>query len=400
MELQRNYQPISNVTASKVSAGAFFKMLAIAADAFDRPSETFIRAHVKDIAPSHTVLLSREPAPSVYLGCQVLSGLNTITPSKKPITRLKNGLRFRWRRYVDPALRGSDEIQVLSFLQKQRVRVVLAEFGPTGNWLRVICNRANIPLYVFFHGYDVTTRPKQAPFRRFYRRLFRDIAGAIVPSKFLSERLISLGCSKEKIHICPNGVELSAFSESKRKKGTILAVGRLVEKKAPHLTIRAFAKAHRYHPDSVLHIIGDGPLWDRCIKEIDRLVLNGRVHLHGAQNPDFVRQKLREAEIFVQHSITAKDGDMESFGVSLIEAMASFVPVVATNHNGFSDTVSNGNTGILVDEHDIDSMADAISALLSDPIRAAKMGRSGRRRVETEFTNQRVAARMREIMGI
>jgi glycosyltransferase involved in cell wall biosynthesis len=89
---------------------------------------------------------------------------------------------------------------------------------------------------------------------------------------------------------------------------------------------------------------------------------------------------------------------MESFGVSLIESMASSVPVVATDHNGFSETVIHGETGYLVAEHDVEGMAAAILALLDDPDQATRMGRAGRVRVEEHFTNERAAARLREIM--
>jgi len=358
-------------------------MLAIAANSFDAPSETFIRAHARHIAPGHTVFLCREAGGVADLGFPLLSDV-----------------RAPWWHYFDPALRGAAERRVRAFLKRHGVQSVLAEYGPTGSLLRVACKRACVPLYVHFHGYDATKLPRKASVRRHYRALFRDSAGIVVPSEFLAGRLRTLGCPDDKLHVSPNGIDRDIFSKSLRCAGHILAVGRLVEKKAPNLTIQAFAKVRKHRPDCTLDMIGDGPLWQACVDEIAKHDLADSVRLHGAQGNDFVRQLLGKAELFVQHSITASDGDMESFGVSLVEAMASSVPVVATDHNGFAETVSDGETGLLVAERDVEGMAEAMIALLADPPRAKAMGRAGRARVEALFTHDRTAARLREIMGL
>ena len=314
--------------------------------------------------------------------------------------RVVNGLRFRRERFLDPALRGENEARVRGFLLRHGVQAVLAEYGPNGAQLRLACKRAGIPLFVHFHGFDATKLARDIHWRRHYRRLFHDVAGVIAPSEFLVERLRDLGCPDGKLSVSPNGIDLSNFRKTARENGRILAVGRLVEKKAPHLTIQAFAEVYRARPDCTLDVVGDGPLRETCIAEINRLGLGDSVRLHGAQAPEFVRDLMSRAELFVQHSVTAQDGDMESFGISLTEAMACSVAVVTTDHNGFSETVVAGETGLLVAEHDVEGMARAILTLLEDPERADAMGRAGRARVEAHFTHEKTAARLREIMGL
>ena len=375
-------------------------MLAIAANNFDQPSETFIREHVRNIAPGRTVLLCQDDGGATEFGCPVLSDVQALAKPRGAIERIANGLRYRWWRYFDPALRGSNEARVRTFLQRHGVTSVLAEFGNNGCLLRAACKRAEIPLYVHFHGADATKVQRGSSRARHYRRLFRDASGIIVPSHFLAGRLLALGCPDSKLHVSPNGIDLAMFSETARVAGQFLAVGRLVEKKAPQLTIRAFAKVRKHRSDCTLDMVGDGPLWQACVDEIAHHDLTDCVRLHGVQGSDFVWGLLGKAEIFVQHSITAANGDMESFGVSLVEAMASSIPVVATDHNGFSETVSNGETGLLVAEHDVDGMADAMIALLEDRLLAETMGHAGRTRVKERFTNDRTAARLREIMGM
>jgi glycosyltransferase involved in cell wall biosynthesis len=266
--------------------------------------------------------------------------------------------------------------------------------------MRLTCKRAQIPLYVHFHGSDATKVARKRRWRRHYRQLFRDATGIIVPSSFLADRLHKLGCPEDKLHVSPHGIDPNSFEESTREKGRLIAIGRLVEKKAPHLTIRAFAAVRRQRPDCTLDIVGDGPLHAVCMEEINRLGLGECVRLHGAQSPEYVKDLLKRAALFVQHSVTAHDGDMESFGISLIEAMASGIPVVTTDHNGFSETVIYGETGYLVKEHDVEGMAAVILSLLGDPDKEIRMGRAGRARVEEAFTNERAAARLREIMSL
>lgn len=375
-------------------------MLALAAPSFNQPSETFIRAHMATIAPGKTILLCEDERGTEALGCPVLSRLERYPRPRNLPERIINGIRFRWRHRVDPALGGQAEQRVRDYLLDYRPRAVLAEFGPTACRLRRACIRANVPLYAHFHGYDATMLGRDAAWRRHYRKLFDDAAGVIVPSRFLAERLRGLGCPDDRLHVSPNGIDPSTCLPSSREPGLVVAVGRLVEKKAPHLTIRAFAAVTQRLPDTQLTMVGDGPLRDLCEAEIAKHGIAEKVHLLGVQPSETVRALLSRAQLFVQHSVEARCGDMESFGVSLIEAMASQVPVVTTRHNGFVDTVADGETGMLVDEHDVEGMADAMEALLSDPDRAARMGEAGRARVEAHFTHDRTAQRLRDIMGL
>jgi len=174
---------------------------------------------------------------------------------------------------------------------------------------------------------------------------------------------------------------------------------RLVEKKAPDLTIEAFGRVAEQIPNARLDIVGDGPLAERCHTLIDRLGLGEQVVMHGARDTEFVVDLLQQASLFVQHSVTSESGDTEGFGISLLEAMACCVPVVVTRHNGFVETVDNGVTGLLVDEHDVAGMAAAMVELLDNPDCAAAMGRAGRQRVLERYTLERSRDGLRAIMG-
>jgi glycosyltransferase involved in cell wall biosynthesis len=367
-------------------------MLAIAARSFDAPSATFIRDHIRIVAPGRTVLICEDESISSFADATALTAVN----------RDARSLIDRWRRLRQgrgAGLPWPERRRVAAFLEARGVRAVLAEYGTTGIDLLGPCRMADVPLYVHFHGADATRRSRRRKLRRAYDHLFEDAAGIVVPSSFLGECVTSLGCPPDKLHVSPNGIDPQLFQTTRREPGRVLAVGRLITKKAPHLTIRAFAEVKRAVPHARLDVVGDGPLMDVCRGTSQKLGLNEAITFHGAQPSATVRALLEQASVFAQHSVTTPDGETESFGVSLVEAMASEVPVVATRHNGFADTVADGRTGCLVAEHDVAGMAAAIIDLLEDSDKAARMGAAGRTRVLDHFTHDHVAHRLRHIMG-
>lgn len=375
-------------------------MLAIAANTFDHPSETFIRAHVRCIAPSSTVLVCHVDGGTVQLASPVLSDIFGRSKPRNLGERIVNALRFRWWRYVDPALRGTDEARIRRFLLRHGVTAVLAEYGSNGCFLRLACKRAQIPLYVHFHGYDATKLARDPNWRRHYRTLFKDAAGVIAPSEFLANRLEVLGCSPSKLHVSPCGIDVPLTPRNEGGPPIFIAVGRLVEKKSPVDTLKAFARVVERVNEASLDVVGDGPLMKECLTAADRLGVAERVRFHGALPHDKVLKLMRNSFAFVQHSVEAPDGDCEGLPVAILEAMGMGLPVVSTRHSGIPEAVAEGETGFLVAEHDVEGMAEAMMALLKDRSRANAMGRAGRARVEDRFTQDRTAARLREIMRL
>jgi colanic acid/amylovoran biosynthesis glycosyltransferase len=276
----------------------------------------------------------------------------------------------------------------------------LAEYGPVGVQFASVCRAAKVPLFVHFHGYDGSLLLRDSVVVRNYGRLFRLASGIIAPSRFLAKNLLAIGCPPDKLHVIPYGIDPTRLTITRRDPQRILAVGRLVDKKAPHLTIRAFGQIASDYPKAQLDMLGDGPLAETCSSLITDLGLEGRVRMHGAQPHSHVVQLMGEASIFVQHSVTAANGDTEGLPVAILEAMASALPVVATRHSGIPEAVVDGTTGLLVEEHDVDAMASALSQLLADPELGEHMGLAGRKRALDQFAQQRSIDRFRTIMGL
>jgi glycosyltransferase involved in cell wall biosynthesis len=103
---------------------------------------------------------------------------------------------------------------------------------------------------------------------------------------------------------------------------------------------------------------------------------------------------MREARAFVQHSLVASDGNSEGMPCSILEACASGLPVVSTRHAGIPEVVIEGDTGFLVAERDVESMARHMERLVVDPGLASKLGRAGRQRIEEHFSMDSSIARL------
>jgi glycosyltransferase involved in cell wall biosynthesis len=297
------------------------------------------------------------------------------------------------------AVPWSRERDLLNFLRAHNVKVILAEFGPSGCALRHFCKRHGIDLFVNFHGYDATVMPRRLTIRHAYRSLALDAAGFICGSQYFKRILVNLGFPADRVHVVPCGIECEHFAPSPTRDANLLiAVGRLTAKKRADLTIRAFALARDQMPRLRLEIIGDGPLFPHCEALIGQLGLSECVTLLGERDHDFVRRRLAEASIFVQHSMTAPNNDQESQGISLLEAMAAGIPVVTTDHNGFSEAVVHGSTGLLSPEGDFQAMASNILLLAASDQMRREFGRRGRARVEAHFDAERTSERLRAVL--
>jgi glycosyltransferase involved in cell wall biosynthesis len=226
--------------------------------------------------------------------------------------------------------------------------------------------------------------------------MFREAAAVIAVSRAMERKLISLGAPPQKVHYNPYGVDCREFAgaDPATAPPLFVAVGRFVEKKAPDLTLQAFAEVRRAVPEARLRIVGDGPLLERCRELVIDLGIADTVTFLGAQPHSVVREEMRRARCFVQHSVEATSGDSEGTPVSVLEAGASGLPVVATRHAGIPDVVAEGHTGFLVDEHDVAGMASHMLQLARDPVLAGKLGQAASRRIQESFSKDQSLNRL------
>lgn len=204
--------------------------------------------------------------------------------------------------------------------------------------------------------------------------------------------------------IIPMGVDVARFRPAHRDdRGQtgphILSVGRLAAKKGLHHLIDALAELSARFPDARLTIVGDGPIRDELAAQAERLGLSGRVTFLGMIPNADLPGLFARADLFAVPSIIDQTGDREGLPVSILEAAASGVPVVASDVGGISDFVEDGVTGLLVPPGDPSALAGAMARLLGDRDLSRDIATRARTRVEGGFTWDSVSARFDAIYG-
>ncbi len=282
------------------------------------------------------------------------------------------------------------------WLVRNQIDVVMSEYGVVGADIVDACNKHDVPLVVHFHGYDAHSVEVWKEYGARYEHLFAHAQAFIAVSKHMREHLISMGAPPEKTHWNPCGVETTKFTASNPAEAppVFLSVGRFVDKKAPHLAILAFQKVWQECPDARLVMIGDGPLLDACSQMVQALNLESCVELLGSCSHEVVAERMKGARAFIQHSVTASNGDSEGTPVAVLEAGASGIPVVATAHAGIRDVVEHERSGFLVPERDIDGMATYLCQLARDAELAGEMGRFAREHICDKFSMDHSIARL------
>ena len=225
----------------------------------------------------------------------------------------------------------------------------------------------NIPFVVSFHGWDFSQFPRLYG-RDVYHRLFKIVDTVTVNSEYTRGRLKELGCPPQKMRKLFVGLNPDDFPFCERtpqpgKPVNILTVARLEEIKGYEYAIRAVAKVREKHPEVRYDIVGDGPQRQNMEELIHELGMDEAVTLHGSQDSLEVRKMMAEAHLFVLSSVSV-GGDQEGQGLVLQEAQGSGLPVVATDHGALPEGIVPGQSGFLVPERDIKSLAERLTYLI------------------------------------
>jgi glycosyltransferase involved in cell wall biosynthesis len=368
---------------SKTSAG-----VCIVQDAHPETASTFIRAHA-DHLPARIQVIHGVLVPQI--DNRPLLNQSVSAKAIRKALRHVQGLDWSWELTWG----------YLKAFRRFRPNVVLSEFGPSGVRVREACRRAGVPLVAHFHGLDATQHQYLEDHAKTYPLLFRDAAAVVGVSREMCRQLIRLGAPAEKVAYNTYGVDCEAFGGAKPESAPpeFIAIGRFVEKKAPHLTLLAFSQVQLAYPEARLRMIGDGPLLGACRDLATGLNLGDSVEFLGACVPKKVQAAMRHARAFVQHSVVAADGDCEGTPVAIIEAGASGLPVVATRHAGIPDVVIENETGFLVNERNVNEMARQMMCLAADPGLAGRMGRAARERIQNHFSTEISTARLWNILS-
>lgn len=323
-------------------------------------SETFIHAHFQ-LLPN-VVIYSNGYFPSIF-------------------SRDRGENWEELERNMDP------ETALIHSWKANNVKAILAEYGPAGVEVMKACEKANLPLIVHFHGFDAYRDDVLESYGEGYKELFQKASKIVVVSKDMVAQLVKLGCPKEKIRHITYGVDTDLFRPPKvdQLRENFIACGRFVAKKSPLSTIRAFAKVVDIHPNAKLTFIGDGELLNDAISLANELNLQENIDFKGVINPLEVVAELQKHAIFVQHSIRTDQNDSEGTPLSILEAAATGLAIVATNHGGISEVIETGKTGYLVEEGDVEAMGNYMLELYANDTLRIQLGDQARERILKDY---------------
>lgn len=194
-----------------------------------------------------------------------------------------------------------------------------------------------------------------------------------------------------------NGIDLDElpFHPSSAEPTSLLAVGRLVEKKGFADLVDALSILAERGRRVRTTVIGAGPLADTIAAHIAACGLGSSVELAGARTQSDVHRAMRQATLLVMPCVTAADGDRDGLPTVVLESMALGTPVVATAVTGMPEAIVDHDTGRLVPERDPYALADAIDDLLDDEATRRRVAIAARRLVEDRFDVRIQAAELR-----
>jgi glycosyltransferase involved in cell wall biosynthesis len=320
----------------------------------------------------------------------------------KPSTHFLRRFWFRQLRDAPWQISNSELHALQSILDKTDARLLHIYFGQIAVHLLPLIRSWKKPSIVSFHGADVTVDMNRPAYREATRQMLDAVKLVLVRSESLRRAVIQLGCPEAKIEVQRTGIPLDEFPFRERRfpqngEWQVVQAGRLIEKKGLPVTLRAFAGFLHEHPNAKLTIAGEGPLLDELRKLTRDLNIDGHVTFTGFISQEQLRGIYYESHVFVHPSQIGHDGNQEGIPNSMLEAMASGLPVFATEHGGIPEAIENGVSGVLVPEQDHQHLAAALLNAAQDPEFLSRIARNGAEIVRKDFDLRAQARRLEDI---
>lgn len=374
--------------------------IAIVASIFGLPSEVWMLRQLEEFAGITPILVYEtlaDGAADLPLRYETLPmPVVPQSPSRRLLRRAQRRLGMAMAAMY-PAQRAE---RLRTALRAAEVDAVFCHFA----WNGIPVTHAlagSLPVVWQVHGRDVSSMLAYPYFRRALAATLPAVKHLVAVGGFQIDLLRPFGLPS-RASVIPCGAPLIRFDSRPRRRPEptgpvrIVAVGRLSPEKGVHQTLEAFARVAARRPGTTLTFVGDGPEREALTAHVDALGLRGDVRLSGMLPPDAVAEALAEADVFTQHS-RSHGGWIEGFGVTLTEAGASGLPIVASAFGGVVDQVTHEVNGLLFAPDDVRGQADALLRLVDDPALRAHMGAAARR-VAAGFDSRLMTARLENVL--
>lgn len=258
------------------------------------------------------------------------------------------------------------------------------------------------PWVVSFHGVDVSKFLDVEGYAEKLRTVFSEAKLVMARSRSLLDRLEELGCPPAKLRMNRTPIPMGHLTAAVRQvpangEWRLVQACRLIQKKGILTTLKALATVRKSFPKVRYVLCGDGPLREKIAETARRLGVQDHVDLLGWLNQEEIQREFQQAHLFLHPSEKTKAEDQEGVPNSMLEAMASGLPVVATLHGGIPEAVTSGSDGMLVPEKRPDDLARAIMDLMGDPTALSRCSTNAARSVREKFSSETQIAALEDI---
>ena len=308
----------------------------------------------------------------------------------KPATHFLRRFWFRTVREAPWQISHREVMQIRRLLEESEARLLHIYFGHIAVHLLPLILHWRQPTVVSFHGADVMVELDKPHYRAATREMLAAARLILVRSQSLAHALGALGCPNEKIRLQRTGIPLDDIPFRERSWPNdgvwkFLQAGRLIEKKGFATSLRAFAEFQKEHPAAVFTIAGEGPMRAELEELTRELGVWERVHFADFLSQEKLREAFYDAHLFLHPSELGADGNQEGVPNSMLEAMASGLPVFATTHGGIPEAIENVVSGVLVNERDDAALAGALLEWASRPDKLSNLAQAGAQVIAEKF---------------
>ncbi|OSZ82383.1 hypothetical protein CAP35_03685 [Chitinophagaceae bacterium IBVUCB1] len=236
-----------------------------------------------------------------------------------------------------------------------------------GLLLKVLFGK-KITTIAFVHGSEL--QMGNALLRWLTKKSLNTADRCIAVSNYTKSQTEKSGVNRN-IEVIPNGIDISDWEinttiQSLDWQGypKLLTVGSITQRKGQHNIINALPLIKKQYPDVHYHVVGKEDDKHRILKLADSLQVQDSITIHGKQNNEDLKRAYKSADIFCMLSEATDAGDVEGFGIAVLEANISGIPAIGSKNTGLEDAIEDGETGTLIEANNPDNLLNAINSLL------------------------------------
>lgn len=257
-------------------------------------------------------------------------------------------------------------------------------YGLPSGMAALVSQKTGVPYTFTCHAVDIFVEPNADVMRRHMEAAAKVITVSEYNKRYL--RRVT-GVAEDRIEVVRacSILDIFSFLEKVEEEGSILSVGRLVEKKGLKYGLRAVTELVGEFPNLNYRIAGDGPLMADLKALVGMLGLEENVVLLGPVGHDAVRRELSRASVALLPCVEASNGDRDAIPVALQEAMCAGIPVVSTTLGSIPELVEDGRNGYLVPPCEVNGLTAALDRLLRDRMLRRRMGEDARTTIQERF---------------